>query len=223
MGGSGDLPQFALGRRRVVKGIAMSALVFAAAATATFATTRWARRVWNRIPPDPAATAAPAPSPGSVPYASGRHLVAYIFVSSGCGFSSHPTTVGAVARIRRTLLERHSGRYAAISVVGVVIDSDLRDAFRYLDGVGDVSRAFDALSLGGEWLNDEIVRRVWRTEAITPSLPQVLLVERAVDATEYPARILVSADSTVWQVVGRDALIEWVETGTPIGPADQGG
>lgn len=146
---------------------------------------------------------------------SGRYLVAYVLLSSECGFCMEPQTRAATARVRRTLAS-HRGQFADISVVGIVMDRSLAAANKYVRSLGRDTVAFDQLVVGGGWLNEQVVRMVWQGGIMMPLTPQVVLVERHVDMTSYPRTIGVSRDSTILKVLGRVDLIEWVALGAPL-------
>jgi hypothetical protein len=153
---------------------------------------------------------------------SGRHLVAYVILSSRCGFCTEPTVRGALARIRDSLMANNASRYANISVVGVAIDGNIGKEFDYLRELGP--RAFDELSVGGSWMNSFITQLVWRDRSAEPATPSVVIVEREVDASAAPRNVEVYPDSLVLHVSGRDSLISWVDHGAripqPPGSAD---
>lgn len=149
-------------------------------------------------------------------FATGRHLVAYVLVAAGCGFSTEERTVEAIRQVRDSLQQAHGQDFADISLVGIVLDDDIKAGLQYVQDLERSRTLFDQLSLGGSWLNEEVVRLVWRGGVATAQLPQILLVERRVDADNYPRNIIVQQDSVLLNVTGRDELIAWVASGTPV-------
>lgn len=148
------------------------------------------------------------------PFRSGRYLVAFVLLSSECGFSTEKETKKAIPALRASLHASQGKAFAKVSVVGIAIDDDLDVGMRYLQSLG--RSVFDELSVGGSWLNELVTALVWRNGVATPETPQVVLVERRVDASEYPRNIDVQRDSVLLKVTGRDDLIAWVNHGTPL-------
>ncbi len=103
-----------------------------------------------------------------------------------------------------------------MSVVGIAMDDDLTAGVRYLRSLGRSGAAFDEISVGGSWLNQFATALIWRDGLATPEVPQVVLVERRVDAAGYPRYMDVQRDSVLLKVTGRDSLIAWVNGGTPL-------
>ena len=150
----------------------------------------------------------------SVIYPSGRYLVAYVFVSADCGFCKEEGTMAALRKIRASLRRHTREGYAAVSVIGVAIDADLKVGIRYLRELDDATAAFDEISVGSGWLNSYVNEWMWRDRRAKAMTPTGLLVERRVDATKYPKAIAVSRDSLLLVVPGRDSLMSWVNHGT---------
>lgn len=148
-------------------------------------------------------------------FASGRYLVAYVFVTSKCGFCMADSTKAAVRRIRSSLRQSGHSRFVDVSVVGVAIDEDVKAELAYLDGLGTAGSVFDEISAGGSWMNKHLANVVWRDGFASPQVPQVVLVETQVDASGYPRHIDVSPESLIYHVVGQD-VVTWVNAGTPI-------
>ncbi len=148
------------------------------------------------------------------PFPSGRYLVAFVLLSSECGFSTEKGTKKAIRELRASLRASHAKAFAKVSVIGIAIDEDLDAGVRYLQSLGP--SAFDEISVGGSWLNELVTALVWRDGVATPETPQVVLVERRVDASEYPRNIDVQRDSVLLKVTGRDDLLAWVNQGAPM-------
>ena len=45
------------------------------------------------------------------------------------------------------------------------------------------------LTTDHSWLNEQVLRLVWREGMAAPNLPQIVLVERHVDVTPYPRHL----------------------------------
>ena len=151
-----------------------------------------------------------------VPFPSGRYLVAFVLLSSECGFCRQEDTKNAIRRLRASLRASHGASFVNVSVVGIASDRDLRKGVQYLETLGPLGSVFDQLSVGGSWLNEQVATLVWRGGVATPEVPQVVLVERLVDAGNYPAHIDIQRDSLLLVVAGLTDVVRWVNDGTPL-------
>jgi precorrin-6B methylase 2 len=143
----------------------------------------------------------------------GRHLVAYVLVSSSCGFCRLDEVKAALGSIRYNLRRAHAVDFTRISVVAVSVDETVGAGLGYLGEIG--LDKFDQLVVGGGWLNPQVISYVWQKRWTLALVPQVILVSRAVGAEEKPASVSVAADSVLRVVHGRDELLNWVRQGTP--------
>jgi hypothetical protein len=188
------------------------------------ATSVWRAEAHARRPsvPTSSSTKALAATAPSVPFVNGRYLVAYVLFASDCGFSQLPGSKEALARLRSTLAKSHGGSFAAVKVVGVDLDTDLKPGLQFISELehGSSTPVFDQLSVGGSWLNDEFLRIGWRGGLAKSSIPQVLLVARSVDSREYASKSLLSVgpDSVVADIVGAKDIVTWVAGGTGFSP-----
>lgn len=196
-------------RHDVARQLAILAMTGVASGLVAYSVTRLAHRQATARSPMVAVR-----DPSSSPYASGSYLVAYVFVSSGCGFSTERRLRNAVERMRAQLRSLHGQNYAAIKVIGVAVDASIEGGMSYMRGLK--GSPFDEIDVGGGWLNELFSRVVWQDGVSTPELPQVVLVQRTVDATPYPQAVVVTRDSTIRAVVGRDSLLAWVDNGMPL-------
>jgi hypothetical protein len=155
-------------------------------------------------------------SPVVAPYASGQYLVAIIFVASDCGISAHPTTTEALRQVPGLLRTGAAADFSNVSVLGVALDTDLGAGARLLQQLQQPGSELDEVSVGSGWLNEQVIRFMWRDGSAAPLLPQVVLIERSVDARMYPAHIEVGDDAVVLNVVGRDDILQWVDEGAPL-------
>lgn len=147
----------------------------------------------------------------------GRHLVAYVLISSECGFCTEKRSKEAIRSIRQVLRTAYDSAYARVTVVGVVMDDSLEAGTQYLKELSSSGRPFDQVSMGGIWLNEQVVNLVWRQAVSDPMIPQVIIVERYVDADNWPRALDVGKrDSVVTLVTGRTDLLTWVAAGGPL-------
>jgi len=148
-------------------------------------------------------------------FASGEYLVAYVLMSSECRFCTDPNTQAALRNLRTTLRASSRGRYANVSVVAVALSDDQNRELQFIQGLGKPGEAFDELSVGGSWMNELVSQLVWRDGFGLPVVPQLVLVERRVDARSYPKHVDVGAESLLYRASG-DALVKWVTEGAPL-------
>lgn len=148
---------------------------------------------------------------------NGTHLIAFVFTSSDCGWSADQATMDAVGSIRSKMRSAHGGSYAEVSVVGVALDDDLEAGLRFLSelGNGTAEDAFDQVIVGGSWLNEQVVRFVWREHVAKAASPQVVVIERPVNTESYllTSTIHVDSDRLVVNPVGSAEIIQWINQG----------
>lgn len=152
--------------------------------------------------------------------ADGMHLVAFVITASDCGWSAQPRTMEALGSIRESMRAIYGGKYVRVGVVGVAIDDDPETGVAFLTdiGGGTVRRAFDQVAIGGSWLNEQIVRLVWRDGVAEAATPQVIVLERVVDTSLYASdyTIGISNDRVVANATGYSEVFQWLEQGLPL-------
>jgi len=125
----------------------------------------------------------------------------------------------AIGNLREKLRTTHGRSYAQVSVVAVDLDKDLNAGFEFLSKMGDVNveRAFDQIIVGGSWLNEQMVRLVWREGISEAASPQILLIERPINTEAYvsSATISVESDRLIAQLSGNE-IIPWIKRGIPL-------
>jgi hypothetical protein len=147
-------------------------------------------------------------------FGPGRQLIAYVFVSSTCAFSQSKDVKRAVHDLRATLAEMHGGEFRRIAVIGVGVDHNVETALSYFRSVSLDS--FDEIDAGGSWLNEQVVRHIWRERETEASVPQVVLVSRRMDATLKPFSLSLGDDSILVVLRGRNHILEWLAKGVPL-------
>src|SRR6185295_12428543 len=70
------------------------------------------------------------------PFASGRYLVAFVFLAAECGFCTEKGTKQAIGTLRTSLHASQGPSFARVTVVGVAIDNDLASGIKYLQSLG---------------------------------------------------------------------------------------
>ncbi len=178
-----------------------------------------ARVIRSRVPNRARSTRAVAEKSDSAELAaigagSGLQLVAYVFVSSKCGFCRANDVKEAIRGMRGLLFERYSSEFQRISVVGVAIDDKTADGFGYLHEIG--SESFDEIDIGGGWQNEQAIRKIWRDHDSEPLVPQVLVVARQLHATWKPFDLQFATDSALRSIRGRAELLRWVQQRAPL-------
>lgn len=150
--------------------------------------------------------------------ANGTHLIAFVITESDCGWSALPSTMEAVGSIREALRSAYGDSYAQVTVVGVALDRNLDAGLRFLAdlGKGRLDGAFDQVSVGGSWLNEQVVQFVWRGGITQAAIPQVVVVERQVNTESYPATIGVQSDRLLVNPIGTAEITQWVREGLPL-------
>ena len=152
--------------------------------------------------------------------ANGTHLIAFVITASDCGWSKLPATMQAVGSLRAKLRSTYGGSYALVSVVGVVLDKDVQAGLRFVSTLGEGSPdgAFDQLIVGGSWLNEQVVRLVWRERMAQAASPQVLVIERPVNTDSYlsASRIGVQNDRVLVNPIGSAEIVQWIAQGMPL-------
>ena len=152
--------------------------------------------------------------------ANGTHLIGFVVTASDCGWSTRPEGMDAIRTIRARMRSMHGGAYAQVSTIGVALDKDIDAGLRFLSklGEGKPSGAFDQIVVGGSWLNEQIVRFVWRERVTEARLPQVLVIERPVNTQSYllTYRIGVEGDTVVANPGGMAEIITWLKQGAPL-------
>jgi len=192
-----------------------AAVMFTIALVGSFAATRQIQRV--RYLSDTGRNAEVSrPRTEESPYPSGDYLVTYVLLSSTCGICKDKTTQEHLARAVGVIKQNAKSHFAGTSIVAVVIDPDPRAAYMYVRRLVKLGAQFDQISLGGEWLNDNINKLVWQNAAAGAAVPQLLFFRREIDATAFPEVVDVSADSLLLRITGRNELISWVNSGAPL-------
>ena len=143
----------------------------------------------------------------------GPQLVAYVFGGSGCGYCQAPEVKQAFMSLRHALTARYvsSGRYSSVRIVGVAINTDIREGLGYLESIG--SNLFDEVSVGSGWQNEHVIRLIHQQRLAEPAAPLVVVVSRPLAATLAPLRLTYGEDSVLKVVWGASGISAWVRAG----------
>jgi hypothetical protein len=128
----------------------------------------------------------------SIGLAPGRQLIAYVFGGSRCSICRSAEVKQAVGGLKETLRRAHSSSFSTVLVVGVAINTDLKEGLGYLSSIGLDS--FDEITTGGGWQNEHVIRWIQRTRTAAASVPLVIMVTRTIDAQLAPLTVSYSAE-----------------------------
>jgi hypothetical protein len=88
--------------------------------------------------------------------------------------------------------------------IGASVDRSATIGRQYLDDLG----RFDVISTGGGWLNPVAVTYLTRDNPANATLPQIVVVSRAIDVSSGSA--IVSSDTLLGRIVGMDGMLRWL-------------
>lgn len=126
---------------RVIRNAALGMAVMGIATLASYTGTR----AWRARQMD-----APRPEMRSeLSSLQGEQVVAYLFLSSQCGFCTDDMTANAITRMRDSLLVANAGRFVKLEVIGVALDEDLDRGIEYLLDLTRRGAQFDQVMAGG--------------------------------------------------------------------------
>lgn len=138
--------------------------------------------------------------------------IALVFVgASFCGAQNTAGFPQAIEQAKIAVQRRANEGGKQFRAVGVALDWKPADGIAFLARFGE----FDEITSGSNWIGDGAMRYVWRDLPTGPGVPQLLIVERSVDASDERS-IRVTGDRIVRQVQGTKAIQAWVEAGAPI-------
>lgn len=141
----------------------------------------------------------------------GKQLIAYVLLSSHCGHCQRADTKAAVGSVHNLLRTNNAHGFRSTATVGVLIEGDLAEGLEYLNSIG--LKNFDEISIGNAWLNEHLVKLVWRDKVTVAAVPQVILVARDISASLRPLTVTYGRDSVIAVLFGRDEVLEWVRRG----------
>lgn len=139
----------------------------------------------------------------------GRELVAIYIGSTDCGPCQLPEVKSAVRAMKSLLAAQAKQRGVALTVIGAAQDWDVKRGAAFLEPLG----AFDQVVIGGNWTNIAVEQFVLRDSVAEMAMPQVVLVERAVQLSK---RVTVSAPRVLRRITGGAEIPAWVAAGAPI-------
>lgn len=196
----------------IIRRIATLSILAAAAFTAAFAArTRADARHTASLAAAPAANLSDSARLAAMGVVPGRQLLAFVLVSAHCGFCRQHDTKEALASLRGRLNALVPGAFHHVTIVAVGADQDVDESLEYIRSIGH--DAFDGVNVGNGWLNEELVRLVWRGQHAVAGVPQVVLVSRGLQAQLRPFAVRYDADSLIGVVNGQKDIVDWVGRG----------
>lgn len=143
----------------------------------------------------------------------GREIGVVFISSSNCIVNRDPHFQPAVREMMRRLGVQRDSLRIGLSILGVTTDWKTRDGVAYLQQMGE----FDEIATGRNWFNTTVLNYVFKDPDGALSIPQVILVERSVDAGPAGTqRFAVSPERVLARIVGGDQIMEWVSRGAPL-------
>jgi hypothetical protein len=136
-------------------------------------------------------------------YRTGRQVVVMFIGASTCNAAGRLDVQEAFLKLRQRLGAEARAAGKQITFVGVSTDWTLAKGLDFLSHYG----AFDEVVVGGNWMNSSVVSYVWRDVPGAPMLPQVVVLERAIEVND--GSYTVSADRLIARKLGADEMIQW--------------
>jgi hypothetical protein len=156
-----------------------------------------------------AATARTIGPLGKPRVASGTEVILYFIASSTCGASRHPSLPQAMQRIHNRVADSVKAQNKRVVYVGVGVDENPTASLDFLKQYGP----FDEVIAGGSWLGTGAVDLLIRGLPGPLVLPQLLIVERDVEAGKKA--ISVSADRVQARKLGFQEILTMAGISTP--------
>ncbi len=140
----------------------------------------------------------------TLPITGGTELVAIYIGSSFCAGSSLPRFPQVEQRTFATLAEYAMRKQMRFVRIGVSVDASPTIGMDYLRRLGP----FDAVSVGGGWLNPLAITYLWRDQPADGTIPQIVVLQRIVKLTRTGP--LLTSDSLLGRLVGIDGMEHWL-------------
>lgn len=138
--------------------------------------------------------------------------VALVFVgASFCGAHNIPGFPQLIENAKIAVQRQARTGGKQFRAVGVAVDWKPADGYAFLARFGE----FDEIMAGSNWIGDGATRYVWRDLPGGAEVPQIIIMERHVDA-EAARTIRMSEDRVVRRIQGTKAIEAWVAAGAPI-------
>ena len=139
----------------------------------------------------------------------GKERVFVFIGASFCGACRDPGLPPVVERAKLLAQRQAAAGHQTFRAIGVSIDWNQPRGLEMLRRFGE----FDQITAGGNWLNEEAVKYLWRDVPGRPVVPQVILLERTVRADA--GGITVGSEVLRERLVGAIEIRTWVRTHSP--------
>jgi hypothetical protein len=111
------------------------------------------------------------------------------------------------------LASQAEAAHTGFATLGVAISEDIDSGVAMLQPLSQ----FEEISIGGGWVNQTAEKYFWTDPTGKAPVPQVLIVEREINATDTRSQWSVSPHRLVLRVLGADPIRAWVAKGAPLG------
>jgi hypothetical protein len=180
------------------------------------------RTVWLAIAalavtvPAVAAVASVAARPAAVQYQpaygfrDGRELVMVFVGASFCRAHQREGFPEALEQAKVAMAAEAARQDVQFRAIGVSMDWQPEEAIEFLNKFG----RFDEMALGGNWVNQAVIRYVWRDLPGRPSVPQVILLERTIEKAQSSVNVV--NEQVVRRLTGTAEITAWAKAGAPL-------
>ncbi len=138
---------------------------------------------------------------------NGRDVAMVFFVSSSCLGGRDERLQGALRELRRAIESRLATAGVRFASIGVSLDQPSAAGWAFLRRFG----SFDEVVLGRNWLNSAAIAYLWRDLPGTPTIPQLVLIERSVEVGAGGLQI--GSDRLLTRKVGVEDIVKWAKEG----------
>ena len=140
--------------------------------------------------------------------------IALIYIgSSGCAFSNESGLPHRLDRIKVLLQAKAAAQDRSFVTVGIAEDRSVKDGLSHLSKFG----YFDEIMTGRGWLNEGIIKYVWKGSYGEPATPQLIVIDRLItEASSEHLRYDMRDEEIIVRKVGVGAINRWLEMGTPL-------
>lgn len=141
---------------------------------------------------------------------AGKEFLVVLIGGSFCQAAQIPGFPEAFESIKSLVRAQADSRSQRAAVIGVALDWDPKTGLEWLQKLG----RFDEVSTGRNWLNSGAVKYIWRDLPGPTALPQIVVVQRAVEPLERT--IVISDETVVLRKLGAAEIMEWAKAGAPV-------
>lgn len=136
----------------------------------------------------------------------GREWVMVFIGASFCGANREPGFPQQIERAKLLVQQQAAAAGAGFRAIAVSLDWQTDTALAFLEPFG----RWDEMSIGGNWQNEGALRYIWQDVPGSPTVPQVLLLERELKVGQA---IGVTGTREVRRVLGTASIRRWVQGG----------